>query len=340
MAGNSGDPGRTVASKVAVILAAFTAGAEHTLSQLAHQTSLPVSTVHRLLRDLVAAELLDRCGDGRYRAAWALRTLEVDPVEPTLAERAPSVADDLAAALQTTARVGVLDALEISYVEKVPGLVCGTSFPNTARLPLHATALGKALLAFLRPVVVRLVIAQGLSSYTPHTVIRADQLQYALQQARMRGFAISAGELDVGCAIAVPVFDAAGGLIAGVEVQVDDLAAPTLARVLPSLLLAARGLGRNSPRGDGAHSAVRRSGPTYLHRLASGRANRFPSISRPGTAREPGRPPRSAQRCRNTACNSVTADRMWVDLVKLGYGTLRRFDDQPHTADSSSCCAP
>ena len=49
MAGNSGDPGRTVASKVAVILAAFTAGAEHTLSQIAHQTSLPVSTVHRLL---------------------------------------------------------------------------------------------------------------------------------------------------------------------------------------------------------------------------------------------------------------------------------------------------
>ena len=249
MAGNSGDPGRTVASKVAVILAAFTAGAEHTLSQIAHQTSLPVSTVHRLLRDLVAAELLDRCGDGGYRAAWALRSLDVDSVEPTLAERAPLVVDDLAAALQTTARVGALDALEISYVEKVPGVVRGTSFPNTARLPLHATALGKALLAFLRPVVVRLVIAQGLSSYTPHTVIRADQLQSALQQARMRGFAISAGELDVSCAVAVPVFDAAGALIAGVEVQVDDLAGPTLARVLPSLLLAARGLSRELTAG-------------------------------------------------------------------------------------------
>jgi DNA-binding IclR family transcriptional regulator len=229
MAGNSGDPGRTVASKVAVILAAFAAGAEHTLSQIAYQTRLPVSTVHRLLRDLVAAELLDRCGDGGYRAAWALRTLDVDSVEPTLADRAPLMVDDLAAALQTTARVGVLDALEISYVEKVPGVVCGTSFPNTARLPLHATALGKALLAFLRPVVVRLVITQGLSSYTPYTVIRADQLQCALQHARVRGFAISAGELDLSCAVAVPVFDAGGGVIAGVEVQVDDLAGPTLA---------------------------------------------------------------------------------------------------------------
>jgi DNA-binding IclR family transcriptional regulator len=166
MAGNSADPGRTVASQVALILAAFTAGGEHTLSQLAYQTSLPVSTVHRLLRDLVAAALLDRCEDGGYRAGWALRTLEVDPGGPTLADRAPLVADDLAAALRTTARVGVLDALEIAYIEKTPGPVSGTSFPNTARLPLHATALGKALLAFLRPVVVRLVVGGGLSSYT------------------------------------------------------------------------------------------------------------------------------------------------------------------------------
>ena len=208
-----------------------------------------MSTVHRLLRDLVAAELLDRCGDSRYRAAWPLRTLAVDPVEPTLADRAPLVVDDLAAALQTTARVGVLDALEISDVEKVPGAVCGTSFPNPRPAPAACHCLGKALLAFLRPVVVRLAIAQGLSSYTPHTVIRADQLQCALQQARMRGFAISAGELDVSCAVAVPVFDAAGGLIAAVEVQVDDLAGPTLARVLPSLVLAARGLSRELAAG-------------------------------------------------------------------------------------------
>ncbi len=249
MAGNSADPGRSVASKVALILAAFTAGTEHTLSQLAYQTSLPVSTVHRLLRDLVTSQLLDRCDDGGYRAGWALRTLEVDPVGPTLADRAPLVVDDLAAALRTTARVGVLDGLEIAYIEKPPGPVAGTSFPNTSRLPLHATALGKALLAFLRPAVVRLVVGSDLSSYTPHTVIRADQLQCALQQTRMRGFATSAGELDVGCAVAVPVFDAAGGLIAGVEVQVRDLASPTLARVLPSLLLAARGLTRELAAG-------------------------------------------------------------------------------------------
>jgi len=248
MAGNSADPGRTVVSKIALILAAFTAGAEHTLSQLAYQTSLPVSTVHRLLRDLVASALLDRCEDGGYRVGWALRTLEVDPGGPTLANRAPLVADDLAAALGTTARVGVLDALEIAYVEKAPGVVCGTSFPNTARLPLHATALGKALLAFLRPAVVRLVVADGLPGYTPRTVIRADQLQCALQQIRMRGFATSAGELDMSCAVAVPVFHAAGGLIAGVEVQVGDLAGPTIARVLPSLLLAARGLSRELAR--------------------------------------------------------------------------------------------
>ena len=38
---------------------------------------------HRLRRDLVAAELLDRCGDRGYGSGRA--TLAVDPVEPTLA---------------------------------------------------------------------------------------------------------------------------------------------------------------------------------------------------------------------------------------------------------------
>ncbi len=52
MAGNSGQPGRTVASKIVAILSAFTVGGALTASELARQTNLPVSTVHRLVREL------------------------------------------------------------------------------------------------------------------------------------------------------------------------------------------------------------------------------------------------------------------------------------------------
>ena len=60
MAGNSGEPGRTVTSKLAAILVAFTAGRDFTLSELAMHTNLAISTVHRLLNDLVRASLLER----------------------------------------------------------------------------------------------------------------------------------------------------------------------------------------------------------------------------------------------------------------------------------------
>ena len=50
--------------------------------------------------------------------------------------------------LHTTARLGVVEGVEVAYVEKKAGVEPGTLFPNPARLPLHATAMGKALLAF------------------------------------------------------------------------------------------------------------------------------------------------------------------------------------------------
>ena len=67
MAGNSNEPGRTVTSKLAAILVAFTNGRDYTLSELAMQTNLAVSTVHRLLSDLVRTSLIERPDGCTYR---------------------------------------------------------------------------------------------------------------------------------------------------------------------------------------------------------------------------------------------------------------------------------
>ena len=88
---------------------------------------------------------------------------------PTLRERAPFVVEDLAASLHTTARLGVVDGLEVAYVEKKPGPEPGTLFPNPARLPLHATAVGKVLLAFGSRSLVRV-----LGGWRPSAVHRQD----------------------------------------------------------------------------------------------------------------------------------------------------------------------
>ena len=167
MAGNSNEPGRTVTSKLAAILVAFTNGRDYTLSELAMQTNLAVSTVHRLLSDLVRTSLIERPDGCTYRPGPTLRELPYVVKPPTLRERAPFVVEDLAASLHTTARLGIVDGLEVAYVEKKPGPEPGTLFPNPARLPLHATAIGKVLLAFGPRSLVRVLGGGGLPRYTP-----------------------------------------------------------------------------------------------------------------------------------------------------------------------------
>ena len=135
MAGNSNEPGRTVTSKLAAILVAFTNGRDYTLSELAMQTNLAVSTVHRLLSDLVRTSLIERPDGGTYRPGPTLRGLPYVVKPPTLRERAPFVVEDLAASLHTTARLGVVDGLEVAYIEKRPGPEPGTLFPNPAAAP-------------------------------------------------------------------------------------------------------------------------------------------------------------------------------------------------------------
>ena len=175
MAGNSNEPGRTVTSKLAAILVAFTNGRDYTLSELAMQTNLAVSTVHRLLSDLVRTSLIERPDGCTYRPGPTLRELPYVVKPPTLRERAPFVVEDLAASLHTTARLGVVDGLEVAYVEKKPGPEPGTLFPNPARLPLHATAIGKVLLAFGSRSLVRVLGGCDLPRYTTRTARRPDR---------------------------------------------------------------------------------------------------------------------------------------------------------------------
>jgi len=258
MAGRSREGGRTVSSKVAAILLALTNGRGHTASSLARQTALPVSTVHRLLVDLAASPVVERSIDREYRPGPGLRHVACTPVAPTLFSHGPLVMDDLSAALQLTVRLGVRQEREIAYIEKNPGFRPGTSFPNRSRLPLHATALGKALLAFAPATLVQLVAVGGLPGYTPRTLTNIDDLRRALILTRRRGFATCEHELAAAlCAVAVPVFDSTCGPIAAIEVLVPNLSAEFLAHITPSLMVAAGALGRELDVRVGSDRAAR-----------------------------------------------------------------------------------
>jgi IclR family transcriptional regulator, acetate operon repressor len=60
VAGNSREAGRSVTSKVVAILETFCHGSIYSLTEIAHHTELPISTVHRLATELASLGLLER----------------------------------------------------------------------------------------------------------------------------------------------------------------------------------------------------------------------------------------------------------------------------------------
>lgn len=252
MAGNSAERGRSVTSKIAAILTSFNSGSGLTQTDLAGRTGMPISTVHRLAGELARRHLLERTADGRYRVGLPLRMLSGARSEPpTVRERAPFVLDDLCDATRATVRFGVLDDGEVAYIERRPGHQPVTSFSSAARLPAHATALGKALLAFSTSSVVTMVLAQGLTAYTRSTLTTPDDLRRVLRRVRATRLAMSCGELTFSdCAVAMPVLGDCGRVVAAIEVEVLDLENRTLCQVLPALMLAARSLARELVVGE------------------------------------------------------------------------------------------
>jgi DNA-binding IclR family transcriptional regulator len=245
VAGNGVEPGRSVVSKVVAIVRSFDSGGSLTVTEIAQVADLPLSTAHRLAHELAAWGILHRRADARFEVV--LRTgsggRRDRPLD--LRESALPAVGDLSAATRSDVRVGVLDGLRVSYVEKTDGNRPLSVFSDAATLPAHATALGRALLAFGPPQAVDQVIRHGLSRYTSSTVTTATRLRHELNVTRMRGMAVVSGELrPEHCAVAVPVFGPDGEAAVALEVRLRDVRAE-LPCVLPALTVAARALSRD-----------------------------------------------------------------------------------------------
>jgi hypothetical protein len=78
-----------------------------------------------------------------------------------------------------------------------------------SRLPMHATGVGKILLAYASDDVQRVVLSD-LRRITPYTITQTGRLRHDLARARQQGFAQTSEEMSLGaCSVAVPVRGAA-----------------------------------------------------------------------------------------------------------------------------------
>ena len=166
--------GRSVISKVVSLLDAFGPDTpELSLSQLAAVTGLPVSTTYRLATELVAWGGLERAEGTGYRIGvrlWQLGALARPGA--TLREVALPFMQDLHEATGETVHLAVRDGYEALDVDTVPGRGAVRARSRRAgRVPLHATGVGKALLAHAPPQVLDELVQAGLRRYTEYTVV-------------------------------------------------------------------------------------------------------------------------------------------------------------------------
>jgi DNA-binding IclR family transcriptional regulator len=255
VAGNSRTPGRSVISKASAILLTLAEDGQCTLTEVAGRLDLPLSTVHRLATELAAWRVLERTEDGRYRAGRPLRAMSgacsCTCDAAGLRERAAPVVEDLFRVTGSRVRVGYLDGPAVAYIEKSAAHLPVTALCPAARLPAHATALGKALLAFTSPQSTAAVLSGPLRQYTPQTITSAERLRWSLRTIRATRLAVCDRELDPGAsAVAMPVFGLRGQVAAAVEVTVADVSRNVLA-VKPALAMAAGALTRELEREEG-----------------------------------------------------------------------------------------
>ena len=247
MAGNTSRPGATVASRVLALLGAF--DGEHrslTLSELARRADLPVPTTHRLAGELVSWGALVRRPSGEYvvgRRMWDLGLLA--PVQAGLRQVASPFLHDIYAPTLATVHLGVRDGYEVLYVDRLSG---HASVPVVSqigsRLPLHATGVGKVLLAYAPEKVREHVLAQ-LTRYTAYTITQPGRLVAELQQVHRLGYAQTHEEMSLGaCSVAVPIRAGDGRVVAALGIVVPSLKRDR-PRLVAALQVAAQGIGRS-----------------------------------------------------------------------------------------------
>jgi DNA-binding IclR family transcriptional regulator len=177
------------------------------VSELARRLELPRPTVYRLLKTLGSHGLLVQDGTF-YRLSLRLLELASTALTASALEiAAQPVLGDLAARTGETTHFAVLDGDRVGYVAKVASRHPIRMFSHVGwRGPLHATGVGKVLLAWSDPSLLARVLAAQREAFTPHTLTEGLKLSAEIDFVRAAGYAIDRQELVDGLVcVAAPV---------------------------------------------------------------------------------------------------------------------------------------
>lgn len=190
--------------------------------EVAGELRRPKSTVSRWLAAMERADFLERDGEsGRYRVSLRLAALgEVARQTTSLQRSARPFLAALAKETGETANLTLLVGTEAVNVEAAdsPRPVMHVGWIGR-RMPLHATASGKVLLAYAGDGILATVLAARLKRLTPRTITSARALRLELERVRSRDYATVWAELEPDlAAVAAPVRNHRGDVVAALAI--------------------------------------------------------------------------------------------------------------------------
>lgn len=207
------------------VLRCFEAATDLGVTEIAGRTGLSVSTAHRLTRALCAGGLLIQDPrTERYQLGPTLVVLGRRAEDQLGYARALPALEKLAADTGESVNLGIRAGAEVLVVLDVasPQPLRFEQTPGS-RVAIHASSMGKCLLAFAPdpPGEVRALERAGaLVGFTPGTLADPAALEADLARIRERGWSLNDEERNVGVrALAAPVLDAGGAVVAAVAVQ-------------------------------------------------------------------------------------------------------------------------
>lgn len=224
-------------------------GGEATLTELAGRTGLNISTCHHLLATLVKRGFVAKW-PGRRGYALGARILQLSQacLQVDLPRRAEPHIDRINQATGETVHLAVrqgdhvvtLLKREARHAVRVDTGGLGAS--DAA----HATATGKAMLAWLpEDEIRRIVAASGMTAFTPNTITDFAALIEELRLVRRKGFSIDREEYQPGViCIGAAIRDHAGAVVGAISASTPTMRASEehLARMREEVVGAARAL--------------------------------------------------------------------------------------------------
>lgn len=184
---------------------------EYRLSEISEKLDLNKSTVHGIITTLKYHGFVSQ-DEETQKYKLGIRFIEFGQLvvnSINIRDAASPVIDELCGRIDETVHIGMLDGLDIVWIEKKE---CTKSVKISTkiggRLPAYTTADGKVLLSYLEEGKLKKYLPKKIPQFTKNTITRKADFVKRLIEIKKNGYAIDNEEFVEGIkCVAAPIFD-------------------------------------------------------------------------------------------------------------------------------------